>query len=123
MVDDCGTRSRIYLYGNLKSNNVSKGDTITIYKPNSNTVLKTITVGESSTEISNESEYATYTVAQNGKYTFKVLKGSEESYYSVRVKNVEKFKLIDDLNGVFHMQEQEMHMVHFILLEIQKLLN
>lgn len=107
LVDDCGTRSTIYLYGNLKSDNVSQGDTITIYQPNSNTELKTITVGASSTEISNESEYATYTVAQNGKYTFKVKKGSTESYFSVRVKNVEKFKLIDDLNLAYSNTEQK----------------
>lgn len=107
LVDDCGTRSTIYLYGNLNSENVSSGDTITIYQPNSNTVLKTITVGNSITEILNEAEYATYTVAQNGKYTFKVVKGSTESYYSIRVKNVEKFKSIDDLNLAYSNTEQK----------------
>ena len=65
-VDDLGTRATIYLYGN--SEQIQSGQ-ITITMPDGTT--KDINALEDNTEISGDANYATYTVAKNGDYTFK----------------------------------------------------
>ncbi len=65
LVDDLGTSSTIYLYGN--SDKITSGN-ITITMPDGSN--KNITAVENNTNITNSSNYATYTVTKNGTYTF-----------------------------------------------------
>ncbi len=65
LVDDLGTSSTIYLYGN--SDKITSGN-IAITMPDGST--KNITAVENNTNITNSSNYATYTVTKNGTYTF-----------------------------------------------------
>ena len=90
--DDLGTRSTIYLYGN--SDKITSGD-ITITMPDSSS--QTITAVSDNTEISDEANYATYTVTKNGTYTFSVTDGNTTTETKVRVKNIETFTPIEEI--------------------------
>ena len=90
--DDLGTRSTIYLYGN--SDKITSGD-ITITMPDSSS--QTITAVSDNTEISDEANYATYTVTKNGTYTFSVTNGNTTTETKVRVKNIETFTPIEEI--------------------------
>ena len=98
-VDDLGTRATIYLYGNPSK--ITEG-TITITMPDNTT--KDITAISNNSEISDESNYATYTVSENGTYNFKATDGSTETTTKIRVSNIEKFKLVDDMNLSYYVQ-------------------
>ena len=80
-VDDLGTRATIYLYGN--SDKIKSGQ-ITITMPDG-TTTKTINALEGNKEISGDTNYATYTVAKNGEYTFKAQSGTVESETTIRI--------------------------------------
>ena len=93
-VDDLGTRSTIYLYNN--TDQITTG-TITITMPDDDTTKKNITAIADTTTISSDSNYITYTVTENGTYTFKATNGTTETETKIRVKNIETFKKVDDM--------------------------
>ena len=62
-----------------------------------NGTTKTITAVSDNTNITSSSNYATYTVTQNGTYTFSVTDGSKTTQTQIRVKNIETFTKVDDL--------------------------
>ena len=70
MVDDLGTSSTIYLYGN--SNEITSGN-ITITMPDGTT--SQITALEDNSSISDTANYKTYDVTKNGTYTFTAIDG------------------------------------------------
>ena len=96
LVDDLGTRSTIYLYNN---SDLIKEGTITITMPNNTN--KTITAIEDTSNITNASNYATYTVDKNGTYdfkaTFNAMDGVYEREITVNVNNIEQFTSIETL--------------------------
>ncbi len=92
LVDDLGTSSTIYLYGN--SDKITSGN-ITITMPDGST--KNITAVEDNTNITNSSNYATYTVTKNGTYTFSAQNGATTTETTIKVKNIERFKKVDNL--------------------------
>ena len=100
LVDDLGTSSTIYLYGN--SANVTEGS-ITITMPDNST--KTITAVSDNKSITSGSNYATYTVTKNGTYTFSAQSGENTTETTIRVKNIEKFTKVDDL-GVSYVNSE-----------------
>ena len=91
--DNLGTRSTIYLYGN--SDQITDGE-ITITMPDNST--QTITATSDNTEISDESNYATYTVTKNGTYTFSVTDGISTTETKIKVSNIETFTSIEELS-------------------------
>ena len=93
LVDDLGTRSTIYLYGN--SDQITSGE-ITITMPDNST--KTITATSDNTEISDEANYATYTVTQNGTYTFSATNGTTTTETKIKVSNIETFTPIEQVS-------------------------
>ena len=92
LVDDLGTRSTIYLYGN--SDQITSGN-ITITMPDDST--QTITAVSDNTEISDEANYATYTVTKNGTYTFSVTNGVSTTETKIKVSNIETFTPIEEI--------------------------
>jgi type II secretory pathway pseudopilin PulG len=102
LVDDLGTSSTIYLYGN--SEEVTSGN-ITITMPDNTT--NTITATNNNSEISNKSYYATYTVMKNGAYTFKATQEAFASEITIEVSNIEKFELVDNLGLSYVNSEQK----------------
>ena len=95
LVDDLGTRSTIYLYNNTAK--ITSG-TITIVMPDETT--ETITALDDTTNISSEENYATYTVSQNGEYTFTAMTEDETTQTTIKIKNIEKFTPIESIAGL-----------------------
>ena len=115
-VDDLGTRAMIYLYANPDTSINTVGDIITIKDSDGNKltnvdeeVQETVTTvaknEEGKLEITGTSYedaknyYLAYPVTENGTYTFKATKDgvSEPTTTTIRVKNIEKFMLIDTI--------------------------
>ncbi len=89
-VDDLGTRATIYLYANATA-----GTTITITMPDNTS--KSITALDDNTNIESTDNYATYTVAKNGTYTFSVTDENTTTETKIKVENIEKFTSIETL--------------------------
>ena len=102
LVDDLGTSSTIYLYGN--SANITTGD-ITITMPDDSTA--TIKAISNNTSITDTTNYATYTVTKNGTYTFSAQNGATTTETTIKVKNIERFKKIDKLGLSYVNSEQK----------------
>ena len=90
--DDLGTKSTIYLYSNPIQ--ITSGE-IAITMPDNST--QTITAVSDNTEISDEANYATYTVTKNGTYTFSVTDGETTTETKIRVHNIETFTPIETI--------------------------
>ena len=97
MVDDLGTSSTIYLYGN--SNEITSGN-ITITMPDGTT--SQITALEDNSSISDTANYKTYDVTKNGTYTFTAIDGEYTTETKVKVNNIEKFELVDNLGLAYY---------------------
>ena len=99
-VDDIGTSSVIYLYGN--SEQVNSGE-ITITMPDKTTETITATndntvIDATNTITGSGTKYcATYTATKNGKYTFTVTSGTSTIEQEIEVKNIEKFTPIENV--------------------------
>ena len=90
LVDDCGTHSTIYLYGN--SDKITSGN-ITITMPDN--TIKTITPVNDNKNIVDSANYAIFDTTKNGIYTFTVTDGVTTTETNIRVSNIEKFTQID----------------------------
>ena len=102
LVDDLGTSSTIYLYGN--SEEVTSGN-ITITMPDNTS--RTIAAVNDNTEISNEANYTTYTVNKNGTYKFRATDGAIITEKTIEINNIEKFELVDNLGLSYVNSEQK----------------
>ena len=58
---------------------------------------QTITAVSDNTEISDEANYATYTVTKNGTYTFSVTDGVSTTETKIKVSNIETFTPIEEI--------------------------
>ena len=100
LIDDLGTRSTIYLYGN-PSNQVT-GTISTSLKEsptgsNVETTTTDITTPSYESNLTSNANYVTYTVNKNGIYTFDITANGETTETKVRINNIEQFTKIDDM--------------------------
>ena len=92
LVDDLGTSSTIYIYGN--SNEATSGE-LSVTMPDDSTT--TVTAIEDNTLINSEENYKTYNVTKNGTYIFTATDGEYTTKTTVKISNIEKFELIGNL--------------------------
>ncbi len=102
LVDDLGTSSTIYLYGN--SNEITSGN-ITVTMPDGTT--SQITALEDNSTINDTANYKTYDVTKNGTYIFTAVDGEYTTETKVKVSNIEKFELVDNLGLAYYNSENK----------------
>ena len=102
LVDDLGTSSTIYLYGN--SNEITSGN-ITVTMPDGTT--SQITALEDNSTIDDMANCKTYDVTKNGTYIFTAVDGEYTTETKVKVSNIEKFELVDNLGLAYYNSENK----------------
>ena len=102
LVDDLGTSSTIYLYGN--SNEITSGN-ITVTMPDGTT--SQITALEDNSTINDTANYKTYDVTKNGTYIFTAVDGEYTTETKVKVSNIEKFELVNNLGLAYYNSENK----------------
>ena len=101
-VDDLGTSSTIYLYGN--SDEITSGE-LTITMPDG--TVKTITATNDNTTISKSEMYKKYDVTKNGTYIFTATDGEYTTKTTIKISNIEQFKLIDNMGLSYYDSDQK----------------
>ena len=107
LVDDLGTRSTIYLYGNPNKEVTTSITTANTASPTGSTVTNTDAIIDTPSYEANLTNaanyvtytvnYVTYTVNKNGTYKFNVTAGGDTTETTVVVKNIEQFTSIETL--------------------------
>lgn len=102
LVDDLGTSSTIYIYGN--SNEATSGK-ISVTMPDGS--VESITAVEDNTTINSEENYKSYNVTKNGTYIFSATDGEYTTKNVVEINNIEKFELVDNLGLQYYNSENK----------------
>lgn len=102
IVDDLGTSSTIYLYGN--SDEVTRGSINVTLPDNTSTTIEAVS---DNTTISESKNYISYNVKKNGTYIFTSSAEGYETKTTVKVSNVETFTLVDTLGLSYCNTEQK----------------
>lgn len=102
VVDDLGTNSTIYLYGN--SDEMQSGN-INVTLPDNTS--KTVEAVNDNSIISNEQNYIAYNVKKNGTYVFTANAEGYETKTTVKISNIETFKLVDTLGLNYYNTDQK----------------
>ena len=102
IVDDLGTSSTIYLYGN--SDEVTRGSINVTLPDNTSTTIEAVS---DNTTISESKNYISYNVKKNGTYIFTSSAEGYETKTTVKVSNVETFTLVDTLRLSYYNTEQK----------------
>ena len=100
LVDDLGTRSTIYLYGNPNKQVATSITTSATETPTGSTVKNTDAIIDTPSyeaTLSNAANYVTYTVNKNGTYKFNITADGDTTETTVVVKNIEQFTSIETL--------------------------
>lgn len=102
IVDDLGTSSTIYLYGN--SDEVTEGAINVTLPDNTSTTIEAVS---DNTTISESKNYISYNVKKNGTYIFTSSAEDYETKTTVKVSNIETFTLVDTLGLNYCNTEQK----------------
>lgn len=102
IVDDLGTSSTIYLYGN--SDEVTEGAINVTLPDNTSTTIEAVS---DNTTISESKNYISYNVKKNGTYIFTSSAENYETKTTVKVSNIETFTLVDTLGLSYCNTEQK----------------
>lgn len=102
IVDDLGTSSTIYLYGN--SDEVTRGSINVTLPDNTSTTIEAVS---DNATISESKNYISYNVKKNGTYIFTSSAEGYETKTTVKVSNVETFTLVDTLGLSYCNTEQK----------------